>query len=118
MRSLRGTNRLPNERLQCLDCDATLSDEVRETYRCPECGEYVHIYAEDAETGTKVVLLRKRSTEVRVGDLVHLPGQLTKDCYSVLAVNDRGDKVGLALKGYGEYKVSKEDGVNIRTGSW
>jgi len=118
MRSLRGTNRLENERLECHSCETILGDEVRDTYRCPSCGDYVHIYAEDVQTETRIVLLRKRSTEVKVGDLVHLPGRLTKDCHVVLAVNDRGSEVGLALKGYREYKVSKEGGVNIRDGSW
>ena len=118
MRSLRSINRLENERLECLGCEKVLGDEVRDTYRCPDCGDYVHIFAEDMQTGTRIVLLRKRSTEVKVGDLVYLPGALTKDCNAVLAVNDRGSKVGLALKNYGEYRVPKEDGVNVRDGAW
>ena len=111
-------NRLENERLECHSCDTTLGDDVRDTYRCPHCNDYVHIYAEDVQTGTRIVLLRKRATEVNVGDLVHLPAMLTKDCYTVLAVKDHGTKVGLALKGYREYKIPKADGVHIRDGSW
>jgi predicted RNA-binding Zn-ribbon protein involved in translation (DUF1610 family) len=118
MSSLRGVNRLGNELLECHNCDKALGDTVRDTYRCPECGDYVHVYAEDVKTATKIVLLRKRATEVEEGDWVYLPGMLTKNPYLVLAVRDRGDMVGLALKNYREYKVAKEDGVNIRVGSW
>lgn len=117
--SLEGVNRLSCEKFTCHQCEKNYSDDdVRKTWRCPDCGDYIYIYAEDADSNTRIVLLRKRASEVTEGDMVHLPGSLTKECNQVLGVRVIGNKLGLGLKGYGTYKISPEDPVNIRTGSW
>lgn len=119
MSSLSGVNRLSSERYECLSCNQEYSDdEVRDTWKCPECADYIHVYAEDEETGTRIVLLRKAAREVVKGDLVHLHGGLTEEPYQVLGVNDRGAKIGLGLKGYRELKIDPDAPVNLRTGAW
>ena len=84
----------------------------------PICGEYIFVYAEDEETNTKIVIIRKRASEVEAGDLVYLHGQLTEKPYQVLGVNDLGGKLGIGLKGYGQLKVSPDDPVNCGWGTW
>jgi DNA-directed RNA polymerase subunit RPC12/RpoP len=119
MTSMGGVNRLRNERFKCEKCDkAFRDDEVRNSWRCPICGEYILIYAEDEETNTNIVLIRKPASEVEVRDLIYLPGSLTKEPYQVVSVNDLGAKLGIGLKGYGRYKVTPDDTVNCRYGAW
>ena len=119
MHSLASVNRLHKERFECHECEKTYSDdEVRNTWKCPDWGAYIHVYAEDEETNTKIVLIRKRASEVEEGDLVHLPGGLTNDPYLVLGVNDLGSKLGIRLKDYGQYKVAPDGPINCRTGAW
>jgi ribosomal protein L37AE/L43A len=119
MKSLSGVNRLPEERFECHDCEREFTDdEVRDTWKCPLCEAYIHIYAEDAETHTKIVLVRKAAQEIQVDDLVHLPGMLTKKPYLVLGVNQLRGQLGIGLKEYGQYKVSPDAPVNCRVGAW
>ena len=118
MGSLGHVNRLEHERYECHSCNREYEDdEVRNTWKCPACADYVHVYAED-ETGTRIVLLRKAAREVEKGDLVHLPGGLTGQSYMVLGINNRGAKLGLGLQEYGEFKIAPGEPVNIRTGAW
>lgn len=119
MKSLSGVNRLSKERCECNNCDRELSvDEVKHTWKCPSCGEHLHIYAEDDETGTKIVLIRKAAREIEKGDLVHLPGGLTKESYMVLGVSEIGQQLGIGLKGYGQLKVLPSEPINCRVGAW
>ncbi|ORU94501.1 MAG: hypothetical protein A6F72_08840 [Cycloclasticus sp. symbiont of Poecilosclerida sp. N] len=119
MSLMSSVNRLSSEKFKCHECEVDLSnDEVQHTWKCPTCKSLVHIYAEDIESKTKIVLLRKPASEIEDGDLVHLPGGLTKKSYRVLGVNKKGDKLGLGLEGYGQYLVSPEEPINCRTGAW
>lgn len=113
-------NRLPKERYECLDCESEFEDEkVSDTWKCPNCGDYIGVYAEDERTGTRIVLIRKPANEVKTGDRVHLHGMLTGESYSVLGVSKLNNgKLGIGLKGYGQYKIAPNDPVNCRIGSW
>ena len=60
-------NRLPNERYECARCEQTFEDEeVRNTWKCPKCDGYISVYAEDAETDTRIV-----NTDVKMYQLVN-----------------------------------------------
>lgn len=115
-----GVNRLSNERYDCPQCTQSFTDnEVRDTWKCPDCGGHIHVYAEDEETDTRIVLIRKRACEVEPGDLVHLPGMLAQSPYRVLGVSKLGGgKLGIGLKGYTQYKLGPNEPVNCRIGSW
>jgi hypothetical protein len=77
------------------------------------------VYAEDVETGTRIVLIRKQAKEVEPGDLVHLPGMLTEGSYLVLGISELSNgKLGIGLKGYTQYKVLPDEPVNCRVGAW
>ncbi|MEO9524815.1 MULTISPECIES: hypothetical protein [Marinobacter] len=117
MSRMSGVNRLPVEKYSCPICETDLDDDqVRHTWRCPKCNDYVHVWAHDPDTDTKITLIRKRGDEIEEGDLIHLPGQLTKDCYWVLGTSQVKDKVGIGLKGYGQFKVLPDEPVNCRIG--
>lgn len=117
---MSGVNSLLKERYTCLRCEKAFTrEEVRRTWKCPVCtDEYIHVYAEDEESGTRIVLTRKAASEVSIGDLVHLPGMLAKEAYRVLGINTRKDKIGLGLEGYGEVRFDPDGPVNCREGSW
>ncbi|MDD5214708.1 MAG: hypothetical protein PHQ03_04095 [Methylococcales bacterium] len=119
MASLAGINRLEKEKFECHNCKKEFSDdEIRDTWKCPKCGGYVLIYAEDEETNTKITLIRKVANEVKVGDLVHLPGGLTEESYQVLDIKNYGSKLSIALKNHGVHKVSLNEPINCRVGAW
>jgi len=115
-----GVNRLSKERYECPSCERDFEDqEVRNTWKCPNCGGYIWVYAEDEEAGIRIVLIRKPANEVATEDQVHLPGMLNGEPYSVLGVSELSNgKLGIGLKGYGQYKVLPDDPVNCRMGSW
>ncbi|WP_075173750.1 hypothetical protein [Neptunomonas phycophila] len=117
MSKMSGVNRLEVEKYSCPDCEVDLNDEdVRNSWRCPKCNDFVHIWAHDPGTNTKITLVRKRADEVEEGDMVHLPGQLTKDCYWVLGISKVKSQIGIGLKGYGQYKLAADEPVNCRIG--
>lgn len=113
MTSMGGVNRLHKERFECHKCNKSFTDlEVRDTWRCPDCDEYIFVWAEDGATNTRIVLIRKRASEVKKGDLVYLHGRLTEKPYKVLGVTFVAPKLGIGLEGYGQRKVSPDDPVN------
>lgn len=117
MSRMSGVNRLPIETYSCTNCEAGFKyDQVGHSRRCPECNDYVHVWAHDPGTNTKITLIRKRGDEIEEGDLIHLPGQLIKDCYWVLGTSRVKDKIGIGLKGYGQLKVFPDEPVNCRIG--
>lgn len=117
MTRMSGVNRLPIEQYSCPNCETDLNDaQVRHSWRCQKCNEYVHVWAHDPDTDTKITLIRKRGDEIEEGDLVHLPGQLTKDCHWVIGTSKVKDKIGIGLKGYGQFKVLADEAVNCRIG--
>lgn len=117
MSLMSGVNRLPIEKYSCPDCETDLQDDqVRSSWRCPDCNEYVHVWAHDPDTDTKITLVRKRADEVEEGDLVHLPGQLKKECFLVLGTSKVKEKIGIGLQGYGQFKVEPGEPVNCRIG--
>jgi len=121
MRSMSYVNRLPTEIFKCVICTKEFTyDEVKDTWKCPECGDPIYIYAEDLETATRIVLIRKNADELVKGDLVHLSGRLTESPYSVIGINSNSPekKLSVGLKGYGSYNFSKEESINCRVGKW
>ncbi|MDQ7954767.1 MAG: hypothetical protein RET84_02605 [Pseudomonadota bacterium] len=76
------------------------------------------MYAEDAGHGVRIVLTRKAASEIVPGDVVHLDGQLTKEPYMVLGINQRKGLLGIALKGYGEVQIHPDAPINCREGAW
>jgi ribosomal protein L37AE/L43A len=62
MSRMGSVNRLASEVYKCDACERVYADQdVRDTWKCPECGKYIYIYGEDKETNTKIVLIRKRA---------------------------------------------------------
>ncbi|MGZ8923451.1 MAG: hypothetical protein ACXW0M_08870 [Methylosarcina sp.] len=120
MSRMGGVNRLPKERYEYPHCERDFEDqEVRNTWKCPNCGGYIWVYAEDEETATRIILIRKPAKEVVPEDRVHLPGMLTGGSYCVFGISELSNgKLGIGLHGYGQYKVLPNEPVNYRMGSW
>lgn len=120
MKSMGGVNRLPVEKYSCVDCEKDYNDEeVRNTWRCPVCNEYIYVYAEGYnDPNNHITIIRKRASEINKGDLVLLPGQLDGESYMVLGITPVKDKLGIGLKGYTQLKVNPEEPINCRVGSW
>jgi DNA-directed RNA polymerase subunit RPC12/RpoP len=118
MSKMSGINRLPVELYRCSHCSKEYdANMVEDTWRCPKCNNFIVIYAEDTSSNTRIVLLRKRADELKTGDLIHLPGRLTKETNEVLAVqkNDHG-KLEINLKNYRKYEREMGDPINCREG--
>lgn len=114
---MSGVNRLPVEKYTCPECDAEFtSNEVRNSWRCPTCKGFIQIWAHDPKTDVKITLIRKRGDEIESGDMVHLPWQLTKDCYRVLGTSKVQNMIGIGLKDYGQYRVEPDEAINCRVG--
>lgn len=113
-------NRLPVETYACVSCNKSYEDfEILKTWKCPKCNEYIHVYAEAPDDpDVHFTIIRKRADEVKFGDLVLLPGMLDEDPHLVIGVSKYAKKIGIGLKGYGQYKLGPEQGVNCLIGSW
>lgn len=120
MNNMSCVNRLPSERYECPTCVQVFDDEdVQDTWKCPKCGGYISVFAEDVATDTRIVLIRKQAKEVEPDDLVYLPSMLTKESFLVLGISElRNGKLGIGLKGYTQYKVLPDAPVNCQIGAW
>lgn len=118
MNKMSCVNRLPSERYECPTCEQVFDNEdVQDTWKCPKCGGYISVYAEDVATDTKIVLIRKQAKELELEDLVYLP--LNTKSYMVLGINKlRNGKLGFGLKGYTQYKLLPDEPVNCQIGAW
>lgn len=87
--------------------------EIKE-WKCPECGEYLHIAA--PELGTGRTLVRKRACELNIYDQIHLPGY--EYIYEVLNITKKKGKIDLALKGYGKLSLGSDEFVSIIVGGY
>lgn len=115
--NLSSVNRLDTERYECLSCAKEYSDcEISQIWKCPDCDELIHVYAEDSQSGERAVLNRKCASDVEQFDLVHFPGQILGPSYRVLGTRIKGKKIALLLEGYGSYVLMPNDPVNIRIG--
>ena len=112
-------NSSEHEQYRCLVCEKDYErQDVEGTWKCPECAdEYVYIYAKNMGTGAKIALTRKAACEVQIGEWVHFP-LMWSECYEVLAINKRRDRLGLALAKHGEVTMHPFKPVNVREGSW
>lgn len=119
MRSMRGINRLAMEKYWCHDCDQERSlDDVASEWKCPECGERIHVRAISSDGNERIVLVRMRASELQVDDLLLMPGQLDGDFYRVIGISEVKNKLGIGLRNWGRYVVDKDEPVNCRNGTW
>lgn len=116
---MRSVNRLPIEEYHCSDCEEQFhASDVENTWKCPLCNELIQIFAEHTASGTAITLQRLKAEELELYDMIHLPGQLTKDSYRILRITPQGGQLSFALEGYGSYAFHPQDPVNQRTGAW
>lgn len=119
MRSMRGINRLAVEKYWCPDCEQERSlDDVASEWKCPECGERIHVRAMSSDGNERIVIVRMRASELQEDDLLLMPGQLDGKSYRVLGVNEVNNRLGIGLSSWGRYMVDKEEPVNCRIGTW
>lgn len=112
-------NKLYTEIYKCTNCDKEfIFNDIKKKWKCPECDDYICVYVEDKESNTRIVLIRKKACDLEKGDFIHLPGGLADSPYQVLGVNILGKKLGIGLKGYGQFKVFPGDTINCRMGAW
>lgn len=86
---------------------------VKHSWRCSECGSYIHIAAPELKDGH--VLIRKRVTELRPYDSVVVSGQYIHD---VINVTTQKNKIRVALKGFGVETYSPTDFVSVIDGGY
>lgn len=119
MRSMHRVNRLAQEKFWCPDCEEVHSVEVVENdWKCPTCGEYIHVQAISRDGTERIVIVRKRASEIKTGDLFLMPGELDGDFYQVLGINQLRHCLGIGLLGWGQYKIDSDEPVNCRIGAW
>ena len=111
------------EKYQCHSCrkDKIERSDVDITWCCPDCGQYIYIYASDEES--RGVFIRKRATEIVKGDLVRPNHFKLEEHYQVLGINalttkKHIGKLGLGLKGFRQEIVEPNDFISCRVGAW
>lgn len=111
--------RMPGETYSCASCDDKSFDysEACQNWRCPDCDDYIHIYAEDTAASDKGDFYRKRADEVMLYELVK-PGRMRISCsYAVKGITPLGNgKLGFGLTDYGRLVLEKDDWVTVRIG--
>jgi ribosomal protein L37AE/L43A len=114
MKSMGSINRLTVEIYTCVTCEKNYDDEdVRHTWKCPKCNNYIYIYAEGhVDPDNHIVIIRKRASELEKGDLFLMPGNLDGNSYMVLGIAELKNKLGIGLQGWGQYKLHPDDPVN------
>lgn len=119
MRSMAGINRLEWENYWCPDCEEMRDlDSVKASWTCPECDQPIVVRAKSADGRQLVCIIRKRASELVMGDLFLMPGALDKESYEVVGITRLKDKLGVGLRQYGQYKIDPAEGVNCRVGTW
>jgi hypothetical protein len=116
---MHGVNRLAQEAFWCPRCEEEHPIEsVNRDWKCPTCGEFIHVQAISRDGTERIAIIRKRASELREGDLFLMPGQLDGDSYQVLGVNQLKNGLGIGLRGWGKYKIDSDEPVNCRIGTW
>lgn len=103
------------------DCkeDQYTLEEVCDTWTCPDCGDHITIYAENAAANDKGVFYRKRAKYVETGDLVKPAGFDIDKSFEVLGISEgKGGKLNFGLKGYTRIPYDPEEWVSLRVGGW
>lgn len=119
MRSMHGINRLSNESFRCDTCEVDhVLEDVKHDWKCPTCREYIQVLAANADGSERLVIVRKRASELKVGDLLLMPGNLDGKSYQVLGVTPIKGRLGIGLRGWGQYKIDADEPVNCRVGAW
>lgn len=107
-----------DKQYKCSACNEFYEDiEIlaANSWKCPECGEYIRIAAPDLNTGH--TLIRKSVTELKPNDLVHMLG--AEDTYAVITTEKSGkNQVSVALKGFGKKRFNTTDFVNVVDGGY
>lgn len=99
--------------------DEYQSSEVENDWRCPDCRNYISIYAEEKGTGKRGVFIRKRADEVEEGDLLKPDGMLLNQHYMVKGITLlKNGKLGIGLKEYTQIKLEPDSCVACRVGGW
>ncbi len=120
MSKMSRVNRAHSERYECHACDKTFkSEEVEDTWECPDCDELIIIYGKDSDGENRITLQRKKGEDITRMDQVHRPGELSGNSYQVLGVTKLSNgNLRLGLRGFGAYDVEPDEAVNCRFGSW
>lgn len=105
----------PDARHECSSCDQTIHyKDVCQTWKCPACGESIHIKVLDE--GRKIVINKKRAMDVQINDLIIISGQ--SEAGTILNVECYDNKVRIAIKNYGKMDWEENAFANILLGTW
>lgn len=107
-----------DEQYKCSTCNKFYDSEILEDnfWKCPECGEYIHIAA--PRLGDGHTMVRKVASELKIGEFIHLPG--IKGIYEIIDINNsKGEKdLCVALKKYGCRFFNNNDFVSVVLGGY
>lgn len=103
---------------KCPCCNKFFNDVdflIENSWKCPDCKEYIFIAAPDLGHGH--TLIRKPVRELEQYDIVHLPG--SEEIYEVIAIEykSNGD-VRVALKNYGSVTLNPTDFISVINGGY
>ena len=105
-----------DDKYKCPYCEKYFTDTkmlVNHSWRCPDCGNYIHIAAPELKDGH--VLIRKRVTELSQYDSEVVSGQYIHD---VINVTTQKNKIRVALKGFGPQTYDCTDFVSVIDGGY
>ena len=112
-------NRFYKEKYICIECEKSFkSEQVEDTWRCPICNNYIHIYAETEDGECRITLIRKKAKEVVEGDMYVFHGHQSEGGSHVFKVTIKNGTAHISIKGYGTKTDDAESPVNLQTGSW
>ncbi|WP_323660626.1 hypothetical protein [Pectobacterium versatile] len=114
----RNVIRISGEIYKCPENGTTHDYEnVRDTWKCPDCDEYIKICVKNTNTGEQATFIRKRADEVKVGELVKPMGGVMTDYNEVLGIDQlKNGKFGFGLKGLGRRYFDPDEFITCRTG--
>lgn len=114
-------NYFPKEYYFCHDCDDKYKrEDVTITWGCPSCNQSIHIYASEPIGDNKGVFIRKKASQITIGDKVRPDYMSIDECYDVLGITPftgkKSGKLGIGLKGYTRIEVELNKWISCRIG--
>lgn len=116
-KKMRSVHRFPFERYACPNCEHENLDEltVDRSWRCPDCNNFIWIYAGYSVPDDEGIYVRKRADEVNRNE--RMKPNSSDETYRVLGINQlESGKLGFGLEGFGQFKREKDDCVTLRVG--
>ncbi len=112
-------NYFPEEEYWCADCDKEYErDKIKITWSCPACDQSIHIHARETIGGNEGVFIRKKASQIIVGDKVRPDHMVIDECYYVLGITQltgkKNGKLGIGLKSYTRIDVEPSKWISCR----